>query len=137
MREENGKQVRIADRVVINEDEAPIVNEVFTSYANGVSIAQITRNLNERGLQARGRPFNQNQVRNLLHHEKYKGLYRVNDMVYDKIFPRIVQPEIYEIVRKKLATNRTGNRYPDKSYYLTGYVYCKKCGKRLNSVAGT
>ena len=60
MREENGKQVRVADRVVINEDEAPIVNEVFTSYANGVSIAQITRNLNERGLQARGRPFNQN-----------------------------------------------------------------------------
>lgn len=137
MREENGKQVRIADRVVINEYEAPIVNEVFTSYANGVSIAQITRNLNDRGLQARGRPFNQNQVRNLLHHEKYTGIYRVNDMVYDKIFPRIVQPEIYEIVRKKLVSNKTGNRYPDKAYYLTGYVYCKKCGKRLNSVAGT
>lgn len=36
-------------KILINEEEAPIVQEIFTEYANGKSVCKIVKELNARG----------------------------------------------------------------------------------------
>ncbi len=83
----NGKQVRTALKVIINEEEAPILKAIFTDYSNGKRICDIVKELTERGVLNRGKPFLAGTIYSLLQQEKYTGIYRLNGAVYDKIYP--------------------------------------------------
>ncbi len=132
----NGKKVLVAHKVILNEDEAPIVKEIFTEYANGKSVCQIVKELNARGVKNRGNPFITSTLYTMLKREKYTGIYRVGGNAYDKLYPPIVPVETYEIVRKRLYENNAGKHIPNVSYILRGKLDCGYCGKRLSSAGG-
>ena len=134
--EENGKKVFVANKVILNEDEAPIVREIFTEYANGKSVCKIVKELNARGLNNRGNPFLTSTLYTMLKREKYTGVYRVGGNGYNGLYPAIVPVDIYEVVRKRLHDNNFGKHIPDVSYLLRGKLDCGYCGKRLASFGG-
>lgn len=133
----NGKQVRTALKVIINEEEAPILKSIFTDYSNGKRICDIVKELTERGVLNRGKPFLACTIYSLLQQEKYTGIYRLNGAVYDKIYPQIIPPELYETVRKRIDANKYGKHVPGIDYLLKGRIFCGYCGNPLYSYTGT
>ena len=57
--------------------------------------------------------------------------------VYDNIYPKIIEPELFERCKAKIDANRYGNHIPDYSYLLRKRVYCGECGTRMTSYSGT
>ena len=114
--------------MIINEEEAPILKSIFTDYSNGKRICDIVKELTERGVLNRGKPFLACTIYSLLQQEKYTGIYRLNGAVYDKIYPQIIPPELYEIVRKRIDANKYGKHVPGIDYLLKGRIFCGYCG---------
>lgn len=72
----------------------------------------------------------------MLNREKYTGIYRVGDNVYDKLYPPIVSADVFQSARKRLFENGVGKHVPDVTYLLRGKIDCGYCGKRLTSSGG-
>lgn len=124
-------------KVVIQEDEAEVVRWMFDECASGKFVKRIYEELNERGILYRGKPFARNTIYHLLANEKYIGIFRHGDEVFTNMYPRIVSQEIFEMVRRKIESNKYGKHKPDVVYLLKNKVRCGYCGKRVNSDAGT
>ncbi len=124
-------------KIVIQEDEAEVVRWMFNECASGKLVKTIYKELNERGILYRGKPFARNTVYRLLANEKYIGIFRHGDEVFTNMYPRIVPQEIFEAVKRKIDSNKYGKHNPDIVYLLRNKVRCGYCGKRVNSDAGT
>ena len=123
-------------KIYINEDEAKIVQEIFSRYTAGEKGADIEKDFAERDVLYRGKPFTKAIIYFILHGEKYTGLYKHDNAVYDNIYPPIISTELYEIARKKIDGNRYGKHVPDVSYLLRGKAFCGYCGTRMTSYTG-
>ena len=124
-------------KVIIQEDEAAVVRELFSRYANGARLIDLTNELNERGILNKGKPFNTNTVYYLLENERYIGLHTNRGITYDNIFPAIVSKEVFDAVQKRINANKYGKHVKDVEYLLKGKAYCGYCGKPLCSYTGT
>ena len=56
---------------------------------------------------------------------------------FDNIYPQIVPPEIYEIVRKKVNDNKYGKNSENVEYLLKNKIICGYCGKSIVGENGT
>ena len=129
----------------IHEEEAAIVREVYQRVASGEPLIDIARNLNDRGITRRkGKqrlPWGKSSFQNLLHNEKYIGVYKYTDVIIPDGMPRIVSDELYSKVQE--VTNTKRNPYQSKRrrtnngyYLLTGKLFCGKCGSMMVGVSG-
>ena len=81
----------------------------------------------------------------MLQNRAYIGEYRHGDIVVEGGMPALVDEETFDKVQRKFAENkRKGSqraRGMDENdaprYWLTGKVYCGKCGNTLQGVSGT
>ncbi len=132
-------------RYEVHEEEAAIVREVYQRVANGEPLIDIARNLNDRGItRRRGKqrlPWGKSSFQNLLHNEKYIGVYKYTDVIIPDGMPRIVSDELYDKVQE--VTNTKKNPYQNKRrrtnngyYLLTGKLFCGKCGAMMVGVSG-
>lgn len=124
-------------KLVIYEDEAQIVRDIFEEYATGKLAKTILDELNEKGILNRGKPFARNTLYHLLANEKYAGIVRHGDEVFTNIYPRIVPDTVYSMVRSKLDANKYGKHKPNVCYLLKNKIKCGYCGKTVNSDSGT
>ena len=76
-------------KLSVIDEEAAVLLEIFTDYANGKSLTDIANNLNARGITNRGKPFLMNSIYFLLNNEKYTGVYRFGDKVFTETYPQI------------------------------------------------
>ena len=127
---------KVNKKYVINEHEAEIVKEIFRTYLSGRTMEQIASDLRARGIINKDRPFKENVIYTMLHNEKYTGIYRIHDQVYDNIFPPIITQEIFEQTQKRLALTATGKHVPDVTYLLRGKIIYGHCGKRYVAWTG-
>ncbi|MCM1439627.1 MAG: recombinase family protein [Roseburia sp.] len=123
-------------KAVINKTEAAVVKDIFDMYLSGMTMLQISNSLNERGIINKDRPFLESTIYTMLHNERYTGIMRVRDDVYDKIFPPIITKEIFDMTQELLDKNSRGKHVHDDSYLLRGKVDCGYCGKRYASWGG-
>lgn len=117
-------------RYVINEDTAPIVQEVFTKYANGMSIKEICNSLNERHLKsAQGAVFNKSSLHTMLCNRKYLGIYIYNGMEIQGGMPKIIEEDLFNKVAEKMILNKKlpGRTRAKAEYLLTGKLFCGHC----------
>ena len=124
-------------KVIIDEEKAEIVRYIFEQYSVGVYVEDIIADLTAKGIYNRGKPFARNTVYKMLKNEKYSGIYRIRDEVFENMYPQIVTPKTFEIVREKVKDNQYGKRSLDVVYLLRNKMKCGYCGQSMNAECGT
>ena len=134
--------------LVICEEEAAIVREIFGRYAAGESGLQIIASLNAAGRRTKnGRPFGANSLHDLLRNEKYIGTMvygrsarradgtrnnhaKMDDAIrIEDAVPAIVPRDTWERVQIRMDANKKSPGRPAsaREYPLKGKVFCGKC----------
>lgn len=124
-------------KAVVAEEEAEAVRYIFSEYALGTYVKDIIKNLTKRGMYYGNHPFCRSTVYRILKNERYSGIYNFNGETFDNIYPQIVPPEIYEIVRKKVNDNKYGKTSENVEYLLKNKIICGYCGKSIVGENGT
>lgn len=127
-------------KYVINETEAEIVRQVYADYANGRIVKDICKELAERGIKNKfGRPFVPNTIYRMLRLEKYIGIVRYGDDVFENTLPPIVDMETYAKVQSIIAANKRApsRRKSYGKFFLSGKLYCGECGSLMTGDSGT
>jgi len=122
-----------------NPETAPIVEEIFNRYVAGESAKSITADLTARGYKSmQGRPLGREFVVRIIKNEKYKGIYKYQD-VCDKCIDPIVSDELWEAAQKVCRSHREAPAAlkEDGGYMLTGILRCGWCGAPMRSYSGT
>ena len=136
-------------KLIINEDEAKIVREIFDLYANErLGVRLICDELTRRGYaNSNGNPFTFTTVRNIIANPKYKGYYcggkttkldyRMNDRKHhdeeewvmykdEENVPPIVSEELWEKANRILSARSAKQSSDDRSSYNNKYTYSGK-----------
>ena len=125
---------------VINETEAAIIREIFTKYANGYTARSIAAELKGRGvIGKRGRVIKEKHIYDMLVNSKYNGKIRHGEIVYDNIYPQIIDDVLWKAVQDIHAENRRAPcRKKDKcDYILSGKLVCGYCKRQMVGISGT
>ena len=124
-------------KILIDEDKAEIVRQIFDKFLQGVPVLEIIGDLKERGIMNRGRPFARNTVYRLLRNEKYIGVYRYGEEVFENIYPAIISKETYARAMEKSAVREYGKRSTEVIHYLRNKLKCGYCGCPITGETGT
>lgn len=129
----------------IDGNTASLVIQCFNDYAAGKSMALIADEFNKKGFKTiRKKPFKVNSIRSILKNRSYLGEYRFGDVFIPDAIPQLINPELFERVqksfnqhkRKHLARNDKGEPETPR-FWLTGKLFCGKCGEPLLGISGT
>lgn len=124
---------------VLDPLTAPLVEEAFTRYADGATIADICNDFNARGYRtAKGAKFNRSSFKNIFRNEKYIGVYKYQDIRVENSIPRIVSDDTWRRVQSRLKVNeeapaRGKAKVP---YLLAGKIFCGHCGAPMVGECG-
>ena len=125
----------------IDPETAPIVQEIFSRYADGEPAEKIAASLNERGLRTRtGKPFVKNSFFQIFRNRRYIGEYRYKDIVTPGGIPAIIDQDLFDRVQQRFEQNKIAHGRPakeDVSYLLTTKLFCGKCGTLMGGESGT
>lgn len=142
-------------KLVVDEQEAPIVRLIFQRYADGWSYNMIIDELDRLGYHTKyGKPFGKNSLFELLRNEKYVGIYTFNRAAKRKRdgsrnyhatkdpseiiripggCPALIDKETFEKVQNIMEQNKRLNiqQHGKKVYILSGKLFCANCGARM------
>lgn len=129
----------IDKKPVIDEQEAKNVRYIFEAFRDGVSVQTIADTLNKNGYRPhQSARFGKNSFQSMLRSRRYIGEYIINGVVYQNIYPRIIDDELFNAVQKKIETNRHAPAASKAkvSYLLQGKAYCGLCGAPMVGESG-
>lgn len=124
-------------RVYVHEDQARVVRFIFQEYAGGKIAKDIIAELTAKGILYHNKPFVLNTMYKMLRLEKYIGICRYDDGVYDNIYPAIIGKELFDAVGRILEKNKVGSKSRRADFLLKGKLICGYCGKNLQGDSGT
>ena len=129
-------------RYEIDEQTAPIVQEIFRRIAGGELKASIANDLNSRRIQtSKGATWNKNSFHAMLSNERYIGVYIYRDVRIPGGIPAIIDEELFELAREKEEAMKTlikgRRRREDMEYLLTGKLFCGYCLEPMVGSSGT
>ncbi len=124
-------------KVIIDNDQANVIIDIFNMYANGYDARNIIDVLHNKGITHNGKKFLPNAIYGMLHNEKYIGKCTFNNTTYTNIYPAIVSLDLFDVVQRKLDHNKKGQKSKETDFLLKGKLYCGYCGKRMNGESGT
>ena len=94
-------------RFHIDKEAAPVVREIFEMYANGKTVTEIVKYLNDKKLKTSlGKEFNKNSLHRILRNKRYIGFYIYKDTETPGGMPRILEDELFERVQYILDRNK-------------------------------
>lgn len=131
-------------KLIINEDEAPIIRLIFDLSSKGYSYGKILDRLDKEGYRTKlGGKFGKNNIYSILTNEKYKGTYtynvrpnkgvKKNDEEIIRVeggCPAIVSNEVFDRLQDKYKKYRNQNARNKAKvlYLLSGLIECGCCG---------
>lgn len=124
---------------ILNPATAPIVEEIFTRYADGETIVDIIDSLNARGVKSsKGVKFTKSSLNGMLKNRKYIGEYKYMDIVVPNGVPAIVSEEVFNKVQKKIERNKyaPAKQKARINYLLSTKLFCGKCGAYMIGESG-
>lgn len=127
-------------KLVIDEKTAPLVRRIFQMYADGMSVTQITEQLNVEGYKtSRGVPFNKNSLRTMLQNKRYIGIYTYKGTEKPDQIPRIIENDLFEKVQNIMNKNRKApaRAKAKVEYLLTTKLFCGHCKEMMTGFSGT
>lgn len=122
---------------VINPATAEIVKWVYAEFLSGKSMVDIKRQADSLGYKgARGNPFNNATVKNILTDKRYIGVYSYSGTQVENGMPKIIDDNTFRKVQKILdkQPKRRGN---NMNYLLSGRCYCGLCKTAMRGESGT
>lgn len=125
---------------VINPIESEVVKELFTKTAQGYTIVSIIRELKERGFRMKsGKYLDKSKAYKIITNSKYIGKVTHYGVVYDNIFPRIIDDETWEKVQEihKQNMHAPATKKNVYEFLLTGKLVCGECGSLMVGESGT
>lgn len=143
--------------LIINKDQAEIVEMIYDMYIDDIGFATIANKLDDMGIKnAKGNKYNATTLKRILKNEKYKGVLVSNKKHYDfetkkkynvpeekwiiieDAIPQIIDKEKWERANRILNSRRqtyidskNNNKitgYKDNTYVYTGKIICGECG---------
>lgn len=122
-------------KYVINPNTAPMVEKIYTMYANGHTFTEICTTLNCAGYRtSTGVEFNKNSLHRILTNKKYIGIYTYKDVEIPGGIPAIISEELFYKVQK--LNRKKGGRKAMEKYLLSGKAYCGICGTSMVGESG-
>jgi len=127
-------------RFHIDNETAPIVRDIFEMYANGKTVTEIVKYLNDKKVKTSlGKEFNKNSLHRILRNKRYIGFYIYKDTETPDGMPRILEDELFERVQYILDRNK---KAPARSrgkeeYLLTTKLFCGYCREMMTGYGGT
>ena len=131
---------RIIDRkYVVEENEAEIVKRIFDEVINKKKLVDIAKELNDSGIPyVNGEKWDDKRLSRLLRNEKYVGIARFHDSVFDNIVPRIVEDNVFKEASKILDRNKHKSKVKENyKFLLSGKIYCGDCEAPMYGHSGT
>lgn len=120
----------------VNEEEKQILTRMFEDYASGKTILQISRDFEKENITNKCSKFLPQNVRRILQKETYTGICKINNKVYDKIYPQIISQELFEKVKVKLDANKYGCRKDNHEIFrIKDIIYCGNCNRKMYPVS--
>lgn len=143
-------------KYVVNPTTAPIVQQIFSDYLNGMGFMNIAKKLNNLGIKtSRGNKWENRTVEYVLRNPVYIGKIRWNPkrrtrrdyddpdiMISDGVHESIIDEAVFEEVQARIVDvkkqHKKYNRQIHDEYMLHGLVKCSDCGASLTTaVKGT
>lgn len=131
-------------KYAVDPEEAAIVKEIFSRFLAGDNLADIARDLNERGVKTKHKsPWNKSSFGKLLSNERYIGYYIYGDYRIENGVPAIIDRDIFYAVQQRLKLKANPRNNPIKKrrensvYLLTGKAFCGHCKSALIGKSGT
>lgn len=118
-------------RLVIEPSEAPVVKEIFFRVKSGEGIKNIADDLNSRGLSKRGKPFNCQNIYNLLNCKKYLGKMTFGDIAIENSHEPLVSEEDFDAISKHPKRIRSKSFFDWVVPLFSGKIFCGECGMPL------
>lgn len=116
--------------IVIDEDDAAIVKEVFNLYESGISQPKLAREFYRRGIKKLTMSF----INNILNNERYTGTKRVYPgSSFERVYPVIITPEQFKRCRAIAKENDTNADKTRNIYYAQNLIICQSCGCRWSA----
>lgn len=124
----------------IDENTAPTVVKIFEMYASGMTVAQITSELNRLQIKtSTGAEFNKNSLRKMLTNKRYIGIYTYKGKETPGGIPRIVSDELFFKVAEMMEKNKKApaRARAKEEYLLTTKLFCGHCKEMMTGISGT
>lgn len=115
-------------QLVVNEEEAAQVRQVYELYAAGISVSEITRRMDGYSTK-HGGWHHTSTVGNVLDNPLYSGTVRFDGVAAPGVHEPIVPAALDAQVKERRARVRRAVTV-DTPYLLTGLIYCARCGAR-------
>lgn len=132
-------------KIVVNDDEAKLIELIYNLYASGeYSTTTLTKELQNRGYKMRGKSISLHFITNMLNSTAFIGytVYNkyevVNGKKTDKIlytqkrtYPRIISDELYNKVQERLSANHKGDitKQTKHIHLASKLIICPTCGR--------
>mgnify|MGYP001004890801 FL=1 len=124
----------------VDSEGAKVVREIFEMYANGTTVADIIKYLNDKQIKtSHDSEFNKNSLHRMLRNKRYIGTYIYRDQETPGGMPRIIDDELFERVQRILDRNKKAPaRARGKGeYLLTTKLFCGYCREMMTGYGGT
>ena len=130
-------------RLLVHEEEAPWVRQVFQWYLEGVSALAIAQRLNEAGVplksiqRPRPAPWTKDLVLRILRNRLYLGEISCQGEFVVAIHPGLIDPETFDRVRLMLLPKNRRDRHTcrNPTYLMRGTLRCGLCGSAMTSAS--
>ncbi|MDE6373191.1 MAG: recombinase family protein [Clostridia bacterium] len=122
-----------------HETFAPILQEIFTMYADGHTIKYIVDYLDEKKIRSyRGGKINGTGVQRMLSNRRYLGEYKFRDVTVPNIIPPLVSEDVFKRVQQRLSKNKKApaRHKAEDDYLLTLKLFCGKCNTHMVGESG-
>ena len=119
----------IDGELVVNEEEAEQVRDVYAMYASGLSVSEISRRMDGRKTK-HGDWSHTSTVGNVLDNSLYAGTIHFDGVEAPGLHMAIVSQELDRRVKFRRSRILRAEAAGDSAFLLTSMIYCDCCGAR-------
>ena len=126
-------------KLQIDPKTAPIVQDIFTMYADGKRMQEIVDWLKAKNIcTQKGKPMRVNVIQYMLSNRKYIGEYKYRNVVIPDRIPAIISQELFQRVQDRMVKNKKApaRHKAEDDYLLTTKLFCGKCGAYMVGESG-
>lgn len=124
--------------LVIDQNEAYAIRQVYKMVADGQTIQSAVSWLNDHGYTSTiGKSHTFNSVRKMLSNKRYLGYYIWDDIEIPDALPAIIDKTVFYEVQQRFEENKRVMPKNRVKFLLTGKLYCGICGKPMTGCSGT